>query len=87
MELFVVTAYDLTAHRLIRVFSTKEKAEKFKEDLKELLWKQITIDKVVLDKQLKNPTLHERYELKDTTANHFKLKMKGGFENEARIME
>jgi len=35
----------------------------------------------------KNPTLHERYELKDTTANHFKLKMKGGFENEARIME
>ena len=50
MELFVVTAYDLTAYRLIRVFSTKEKAEKFKEDLKELLWKQITIDKVVLDK-------------------------------------
>ena len=49
MELFVVTAYDLTAYRLIRVFSTKEKAEKFKEDLKELLWKQITIDKVVLD--------------------------------------
>ena len=50
MELFVVIAYDATEYRLTRVFDTEEKAKQFKQFLIELLWKKVTIDKVVLNK-------------------------------------
>ena len=50
MTIFVVIAYDVTAYRLTRTFSTEEKAAQFKETLKELLWKKITIDETILDK-------------------------------------
>lgn len=50
MTVFVVTAYDKTAYRLTRAFSTKEKAEQFKKELRLLLWEKITIDAVEVDK-------------------------------------
>lgn len=51
MTIWIVTAYDPTDYRLTRAFSTLYKAEAFRITLKELLWRKITIDKVVLDKE------------------------------------
>lgn len=48
---YVVIAYDATAYRLIRVFSTEEKAQAFKVTLKELLWQKITINICYVDEQ------------------------------------
>ena len=48
---YVVIAYDATAYRLTRVFSTEEKAQAFKVTLKELCWQKITIDRCYVDEQ------------------------------------
>jgi hypothetical protein len=46
---WVVVAYDPTEYRLVRVFSTEEKAKAFKEFIKELLWRKITIERRYID--------------------------------------
>ena len=51
---YVVIAYDATAYRLTRVFSTEENAQAFKVTLKELLWQKITIDRCYVDEQQNN---------------------------------
>ena len=51
---YVVIAYDATAYRLTRVFSTEEKAQAFKVLLKELCWQKITIDRCYVDEQQNN---------------------------------
>ena len=48
---YVVIAYDATAYRLTRVFSTEEKARAFKVTLKELCWRNITIDRCYVDEE------------------------------------
>jgi hypothetical protein len=49
--IYVVIAHDQTDYRLVRAYSTLEKAEKCKEMLKELLWRKITIDKIKVDEK------------------------------------
>ena len=46
---WVVTAFGYTEYRLVRLFSTKEKAKEFKESIKDLLWKRITIEYMYID--------------------------------------
>ena len=59
---YVVIAYDATAYRLTRVFSTEEKAQAFKVTLKELCWQKITIDRCYVDEQQHNRMLSGGYE-------------------------
>jgi hypothetical protein len=48
MEIYVVLAIDQTGYKLVRTFSSEEKAKSYKKDLIELLWK-VTIYKTILD--------------------------------------
>lgn len=62
---YVVIAYDATAYRLTRVFSTEEKAQAFKVTLKELCWQKITIDRCYVDEQQHNRMPDKSYEFEE----------------------